>query len=137
MTLKLRKFHLRAAAVCLAVICASAAAEGPVVITNPAVTLSGDDVRDVYLGEKQVAGSVRLVPVDNTSAQAAFLAQVIKLDATKYATAWTKKSFRDGLTAPPVKANDAEVIDFVKRTPGGVGYVGSAPAGGVNVVNLK
>jgi hypothetical protein len=137
MTLKLCKFHLRAAAVCLAVICASAAAEGPVVITNPTVTLSGDDVRDVYLGEKQVAGSVRLVPVDNASAQAAFLAQVIKLDATKYATAWTKKSFRDGLTAPPVKANDAEVIDFVKRTPGGVGYVGSAPAGGVNVVNLK
>ena len=137
MTVKLRRFHLHVAAACLAAICASAAAAGPVVITNPAVTLSGDDVRDVYLGEKQVAGSVKLVPVDNASAQAAFLADVIKLDATKYATAWTKKSFRDGLTAPAVKATDAEVIDFVKRTPGGVGYVGSAPPGGVNVVTLK
>ncbi|HTT10784.1 MAG TPA: SCO family protein [Burkholderiaceae bacterium] len=33
------------------------------------------------------------------AAQAAFLAQVIKLEPIKYAAAWTKKSFRDGLTA--------------------------------------
>jgi len=121
-------------AIALAVLCGTAAAEGPVLITNPALTLSADDVHDLYLGEKQMAGTVRLMPVENASAQAGFLAQVMKLDAAKYATTWTKKSFRDGLTPPPVKATDAEVIDFVKRTPGGVGYVSSAPAGGVNVV---
>jgi len=130
----LRKCHFHAVAVCLTVLCGTALAEGPVMITNPAITLSADDVHDVYLGEKQMAGTVKLMPVENGAAQAAFLAQVLKLDAAKYATNWTKKSFRDGLTPPPVKATDAEVIDFVKRTPGGVGYVSSAPAGGVNVV---
>ena len=133
--MKLTQFFLCIAAACLALLCASASAAGLVVITNPAVRLSDDDVRDVYLGEKQVAGSVKLVPVDNASAQAAFLAQVIKLDAGKYATAWTKKSFRDGLNPPAVKSSDAEVTDFVKRTPGAVGYVAAAPAGGgVNIV---
>jgi len=130
----LRKCHLHAMAIALAVFCGAAAADGPVIITNPALTLSVDDVRDVYLGEKQMAGNVKVMPVENASAQAGFLSQVIKLDAAKYATAWTKKSFRDGLTPPPVKTTDAEVIDFVKRTPGGVGYVGSAPGAGVNVV---
>ncbi|HUL66182.1 MAG TPA: hypothetical protein VLW55_16375 [Burkholderiaceae bacterium] len=130
----LRRSHIHAVAIGLTVLCGTAAAEGPVMITNPAITLSADDVRDVYLGEKQMAGNVKLMPVENASAQAAFLAQMMKLDASKYATAWTKKSFRDGLTPPPVKSTDAEVIEFVKRTPGGVGYVGSAPAGGVNVV---
>ena len=118
----------------LCVLSASAAADGVVVITHPAVTLSADDVRDVFLGEKQIAGGVKLVPVDNATTQAAFLAQVMKLDAAKYATSWTKKSFRDGLNPPPVKATDAEVTDFVKRTPGAVGYVNAAPGGGVNVV---
>ena len=118
----------------LCVLSASAAADGVVVITHPAVTLSADDVRDVFLGEKQIAGGVKLVPVDNAATQAAFLAQVIKLDAAKYATSWTKKSFRDGLNPPAVKATDAEVTDFVKRTPGAVGYVNAAPGAGVNVV---
>jgi hypothetical protein len=107
-----------------------------VAITNPSVTLTADDLRDVFLGEKQLAGSTKLVPVDNASTQDLFLAKVIKLDATKYTNAWTKKSFRDGLTPPAIKATDAEVIDFVKRTSGAVGYVKSAPSAGVNTIAL-
>lgn len=123
-------------AVLLAALCGPAAADGLVVVTNPAVTLSPDDVRDVFLGEKQIAGSTALIPVDNASAQAGFLSQVIKLDATKYAATWTKKSFRDGVNPPAVKATDADVLEFVKRTPGGVGYVTAPPPGGVNVVKV-
>jgi len=119
----------------VALLTASAHADGPVIITHPGIALSADDVRDVFLGEKQVTGSVKLVPVDNAAMQPAFLGQVMKLDATRYATVWTKKSFRDGVIPPAVKSSDAEVADFVKRTPGAVGYVGAAPSGGgVNIV---
>jgi len=132
--LKTSAFHWLVLALA-AVFAAPARGEGPVVITHPGVSLSADDVRDVFLGEKQVAGNVKLVPVDNAAMQSTFLAQVIKLDAAKYATAWTKKSFRDGVNPPAVKSSDAEVADFVKRTPGAVAYVGSVPAGGgVNIV---
>jgi hypothetical protein len=51
------------------------------------------------------------------------------MDAAKYNGIWTKKSFRDGLTPPAVKSGDAEVIEFVKRTSGAIGYASSAPAG--------
>jgi ABC-type phosphate transport system substrate-binding protein len=55
------------------------------------------------------------------------------MNSAKYAGIWTKKAFRDGLTAPAMKSGDAEVIEFVKRTPGAVGYVSSSPSG-VNIV---
>lgn len=99
------------------------------VIANSGLELSADDIRDVFIGEKQVAGSAKIVPLDNAGLQKAFLEKAIKLDATKYGAIWTKKGFRDGLNPPSVKSGDAEVIAAVKSTPGAVGYVSSAPAG--------
>jgi len=93
------------------------------VIAHPSVSLSADDVRSVFVGDKQLAGSVKLSPMDNSSAQADFLAKVLKVDANKYAAIWTKKGFRDGMTAPPLRNGDAEVLQLVKSTPGAIGYV--------------
>lgn len=99
------------------------------VIANPSVDLQAGDLRDVYLGEKLFSGSVRLRPVDNAGAQDAFLSDVMHMTGTAYASAWTKKAFRQGLTQPPMYSGDAEVIDFVRRNEGAVGYARSAPSG--------
>jgi ABC-type phosphate transport system substrate-binding protein len=111
------------------VIAAPAFAADLYVTANSALTLSADEVRDVFLGEKQIANGAKLTPMDNASLQPAFLEKVIKTDAAKYSTIWTKKGFRDGLNPPTVKSGDAEMIAAVKSTPGAVGYVSSAPAG--------
>ncbi len=111
-----------------------AAAGDLYVICNPNVTLQAAEARDVFIGEKNFVGSVKLAPADNSASQPTFLEKVLKLDAAKYSSVWTKKSFRDGATPPPVKASDAEAIAYVKQTPGGCSYVSSAPAGGVTVV---
>lgn len=107
---------------------ATAAAE-VVVIAHNNIALAAHEVREVFLGEKQFAGAVRLMPVDNSPAQAEFLSKVLKLEVDRYSTAWTKKSFREGLNPPPLKSGDAEVLDYVRRTPGAVGYVSKAPTG--------
>lgn len=99
------------------------------VISHPAVDLSVDDIRDVFVGEKQIAGGTKLVPMDNASLQKDFLEKVVKIDASKYSAVWTKKGFRDGLNPPQVKSGDTEVISAVKATPGAVSYVSSAPQG--------
>jgi len=103
-----------------------------VVISHPGTSITAGDVSDIFLGEKQFAGGTKLVPVDNASLQDSFLSKYLDMAKSKYSSAWTKKSFRDGLTPPAMKSGDAEVIDFVKRNPGTVGYVSSAPSG-VNV----
>ncbi len=104
------------------------------VIANLEVVLNADEIRDVFLGEKQFVGKLKLVPVDNSSLQAEFLSKVLQSDERKYAARWTRKSFREGLAAPAIKGSDAEVIAFVRATPGAVGYVNS---GGVGVKVLE
>ena len=105
-----------------------------VVICNAALSLADDDVRSIYLGDKQLAGSTRLVPVDNASAQVAFLVHYVNLDAAKYRSRWIKKAFRDGLTAPETRATDLAVIEFVRNTPGAIGYVMTEAPQGVTVL---
>ncbi|MFC5302958.1 phosphate ABC transporter substrate-binding protein [Azospira restricta] len=103
------------------------------VIAHSSVNVAPGDVREIYVGNMQFAGSVKLVPVDNGAVQGDFLSKVIKTDPDRYATIWAKKGFRDGLNPPPVKSGDAEVMDFVKRTPGAIGYVSTNP-GGANII---
>ncbi len=112
---------------------ASVAIADVFVIANSSVQLTGAEVRDVFVGNKQLAGAVKLVPVDNANVQSQFLANVMKVDVAKYGSIWIKKSFRDGLIPPAMKSGDAEVLEYVKKTAGAVGYVGSAP-NGVKVV---
>jgi hypothetical protein len=108
------------------------------VIANPSVSISGDDVREVYLGEKQFAGEQKLVPVDNAAVQGLFLSKVLRMSANRYETAWIKKSFREGLAIPPVRSTSSETIEFVRQTPGAVGYIAAdkAPTGVVVVTKF-
>lgn len=100
-------------------------------IAHPGVILTAVELRDVYLGEKQFAGSIRLVPVDNSSVQDEFLNKAVYVETHKYAALWIRKSFRGGLAPPITKSTDAEVIEFVKKTIGSVGYISTPPPLGV------
>jgi ABC-type phosphate transport system substrate-binding protein len=99
------------------------------VVANANVNLTGAEVRDVYLGDKQLAGAVKLVPLDNAAAQKDFLDKVVKVDAGKYAAVWAKKGFRDGLNPPMQRSGDAEILAIVRNTSGAIGYVTSKPVG--------
>jgi len=111
----------------------AAAIQAGEVIAHPSVEIDVDEIRLVFLGEKQLAGRLKLTPVDNLPARARFLEKVLQTDERKYEARWVRKAFREGLTAPAVKGSDAEVISFVRSTPGAVGYVDS-PAEGVKVL---
>jgi len=104
------------------------------IVASADLTLSADDVKNVFIGEKQLAGSTKIVPLDNVAAKAEFLDKVVKLDAGKYDSLWAKKSFRDGINPPTSKGSDADVIAAVKAGAGVVGYLSSAPPAGVKVL---
>lgn len=104
------------------------------VVCNLNVSLQSNEVRDVFIGEKSFAGTVRLTPADNLAAQAAFLDRVVKFSADRYTSLWTKKSFRDGASPPLVMVSDTEAIAYVRQTPGACTYVDVLPPLGVRVV---
>ncbi len=124
---------LRALATCTLALAACASAGAGEVIAHPSVMLSAEEVKDVYFGDKQLLGNIKLVPLDNAAQQAEFLAKVLLTDSTKYAARWTKKAFREGLTAPLVRGSDAEAMAFVRATPGAVAYV-AGPSSNVKVL---
>ena len=98
------------------------------VVTRADVKLTAGDIREIYLGDKEFDGTVRIVPIDNQAAQADFAAKVLAMSVDRYNTLWIKKAFRDALNPPAVKATDSEVLEFVKRTHGAVGYLSSRAA---------
>ena len=104
------------------------------VICHPSVPLAAADLRDVFLGEKQFEGSVVLALADNSAARDTFLNKVLMMDYAKYATAWTKKAFRDGVNRPALSGSDAEALEYVRRAPGRCSYVTTVPGPGVTVV---
>lgn len=116
----------------LAVAPSYALAEG-YVVAHSSVRIGANDVKEVFVGNMQFAGAIKLIPVDNGALLGDFLTKVLKMDPDRYANTWAKKSFREGLSPPPIKTGDAEVLDFVRRTPGAIGYVGHHSAG-ANVI---
>src|SRR5438309_9502820 len=107
--------------------CGSAFGADIYVIAGPDVRLSPEDVRELYLGDKEFSGEVRLVPVDNQAALSEFVVKALGMNPQRYNILWVKKAFRDALNPPAVKSGDFEVLEFVKRTRGAVGYVSSVP----------
>lgn len=104
------------------------------VIAHADSKLTADTIRDIYIGEKQFSGSIRIIPVDNATAQTDFLDKVLKLELSRYQNLWVKKSFRDALNPPAVKYSDKEIIELVRKTPGAIGYVTGSPPAGITVI---
>lgn len=119
------KNQLLALIIVLAASMAPAASADVYVIANPSVDISADHIRDVFIGERLLATGVKLVPVDNAVAQSEFLSKVILLELSAYNAIWAKKGFNDGLNPPDMKLSDSDVILYVRKTPGAIGYVTS------------
>jgi hypothetical protein len=107
------------------------------IICNSRVSLTAIDVHDMFLGEKQFAGATKLVPIDNSAAQATFLEKILGMSAAKYSTTWTKKSFRDGINPPLMAASDLEALAYVRRTPGACSYVTSPVSSDVVLISSR
>ena len=76
---------------------------------------------------EEIGRQVRLVPVDNQAALSEFVVKALGMNPQRYNTLWVKKAFRDALNPPALKTGDFEVLEFVRRTRGAVGYVSSVP----------
>jgi len=83
MNMKLKlKVQYAVAAILLSLFCTATAAD-IFVISNSGAKLSATEVRDVFLGEKQLVDAVKLSPVDNGALQADFCVRIGDRNLTK------------------------------------------------------
>ena len=134
------KTHIRTLVVVLA--CASGeskAGGGVVVIGNPNLpSLDAPTLEKVYTGRIIEVNGIAVTPVNANSGSAVrnrFLQAYLNEDEDKYTAYWIVRRYI-GKGAPPRElSGSAAVINFVKSTPGAIGYIDETDVQpGVNVL---
>lgn len=114
---------------------AAAGSEGIKIVANPSVGLSvvsGHDLRAIFLGDTTSVGGRPVHPVlnrdhDNLSR---FASHYLGKSKTALETYYRSLVFTGRWSMPLSLAGDTEVVDFVARTPGAIGFIReSSPAG--------
>jgi hypothetical protein len=114
------------------------------VIANPAVgaaEISTDDLKSVFLATKtSLSDGSHVEPVleKGGPAHEAFLKQYLGKTSTALETYYRSLVFTGKGSMPKMLATDAEVVAYVAKTKGAVGYVSAAAStGGVKVLEVK
>ena len=105
----------------------AAADDGIVVIANaPLRGVDLDTLRRIYSGRIVELDGQPLRPVNLPSGAALrqrFLARLLQQDDEAYTAYWTVRRYIGQGVPPRELRSSAEVVDYVSRTPGAVGYV--------------
>jgi ABC-type phosphate transport system substrate-binding protein len=106
------------------------AADGFVVVTHSGVqgtTISLETLRAIYLKEViQWGDHTSIRPVDQSShspIRQAFSERVLGRSLGQLQLFWRNRLAVDRVMPPPIKPSDAEVLAFVARNKGAIGYV--------------
>ena len=110
-----------------------------IVVANSSLKVSrvsSDDLKGIFLGTKtSLADGIHVEPVLLRSglAHRAFIKQYIGKTPATLANYYRSLVFTGRGTMPQMLASDAELVEYVARTKGAVGYV----SGGANIENVK
>ena len=129
----------------LAVTAADARAQGFAVVAHPdtpVASLSALDLSKIFLRQQRVLpGGAVAQPVElpsDSPVRAAFSMAVHGRPVANIERYWQGQIFAGGPTPPPRRPSDAEVLAFVRATPGAIGYVKTATnAAGVKVITIQ
>jgi ABC-type phosphate transport system substrate-binding protein len=131
--------------VLLASTLSAAAAPSFVVIVNPgnAATLTRDEIANIFM--KRITRwndhAVPILVVDalpDSPVREAFSRAVLHRDVGAMEAYWQQQIFSGRDVPPVIKDTDGEILAFVRRNPGAIGYVSAgAQLDGVRVVPWK
>ena len=109
---------------------------------NSTASVTKKEASDLFLKKKSKwEDGTKVVPVDQASGakvREVFSQQIHGKGTSAIRSYWQQAAFSGTASALPEKANDAEVIEFVKKNPGSVGYVSSSTStDGVKVIQIN
>ena len=114
------------------------------VVTHPSVGVDSISKRDLtrlfFKQRTRWSTGANAKPIDQsmkTEVRASFSEGVLNRSLADVESYWNAQVFSGKATPPPTAKTDAEVIDYVRSTPGAVGYVtAGASTGGVQVLTV-
>lgn len=95
---------------------------------NDIASLSGEDVKGLWIGNAKNLGDVKAELCDqsvDSPVRAEFYAKAVGKSVKEMLALWSKIVFTGRGTEPKSSANNSGVIECVKSSKGGIGYVNS------------
>ena len=136
----MHKAAIRTLLVALSFVASDVRAAGGVVVIGDArlTRLDATTLEKVYTGRVIEVDGIPVTAVNANSGSAVrnrFLQAYLNQDEDKYTAYWTVRRYIGKGASPRELRTSAEVIDFVKSTPGAIGYIDEADVPpGVNVL---
>ena len=120
---------------------AADAKDDVVIIVNKNVadkSISKKDLKDIFLNKKSKwSNGKKVIPVTLKSGDIhkSFLKNYVSKTASQFSKYWKKLVFTGKAKAPKTFKNEKEMLAYVAKTPGAIGYVSSKTAKDSKVVN--
>lgn len=110
--------------------------------SNSVSSISAKDASDYFLKKKSKwSDGTAVKPIDlsaNSKVREEFSKSIHGKNTSAVRSYWQQAIFSGTASAPPEKDSDSEIVDYVKRTPGAIGYVSaSADTDGVKLLSIK
>ena len=122
----------------------SVAAQEFKLVAHPGLAVDAIDAptaQKVFLKQVAKVAGAAVTPVDqapSASVREAFSKKVVGRPVGAVQQYWQQKIFSGGDVPPATKNSDKDVVEFVKSTPGAIGYVSAgASTDGAKVLTLK
>ncbi|MDJ0835381.1 MAG: substrate-binding domain-containing protein [Acidobacteriota bacterium] len=120
------------------------AAQDVVMIINPGnetQSLTTKDLQKIYMNKRSRWSSgdhIVSVTLESGAVHESFLRKYLRKDKRQFSTFWKRLLFTGKGVPPTSFANEEEVVAFVAKTPGAIGYVSAkANLKGVVVVPIQ
>jgi ABC-type phosphate transport system substrate-binding protein len=94
----------------------------------PVAELSADDIQNIYLGKKKVwenGMKIEIAVLGDGAATDRFLKEYVKKNSSTFNNYWKKQIFTGGGKPPVSFEKEKDMIDYVSKTKGAVGYLTS------------
>ena len=92
--------------------------------------ISGKTIERIFLGKKsRWSDGVRIVPVmlKKGNLHERFVSQMLNRDASQFSTFWKQAVFTGRGLPPKSFETSKELLEYIAKTPGAVGYASSPP----------
>lgn len=103
-------------------------------------SLSRDDMKNILLGNKTKwddGGNIKLVVLYGGAAHESVIQSFTSRSADQFGKYWKKMVFTGKGTAPEVFKTEDELVAYVAKTPGSIGYVSvGVTMSGVTVIKI-
>lgn len=130
--------------VCMLMLTALAAQAELLVIANKSVTqstLTSQDIKDIFLGNKQYwndKSKITVATLSEGDTATTFFKTYLGMSPKKYDGMWNEKLYTGGKFSPRLFKNPKQLIDFINQNSGAIGFIdSSSPAKDVVVVEIK